>query len=138
MEKDRSSGAAGRMNRRVFAGLAMAAFAALAIVVYNFSPSEYGFYPRCPLYAATHLLCPGCGATRAFYAMLHGDFRAALHYNALFTLLAPFLLAWFAFWCYGMMRYDRVPRLAIPRGVTIGLGIAAVLFTIARNTILVF
>ena len=126
------------MNRRVLAGLAMAAFAALAIMVYNFSPSEYGFYPRCPFYAATHLLCPGCGATRAFYSMLHGDFRAALHYNALFTVLAPFLLAWLAFWCYGIMRYDRLPRVVIPRGVVVGVGIAAVLFTIARNTILIF
>jgi len=96
------------MNRRIFAGLAMGAFAALAIVVYNFSPGDYGFYPRCPLYAVTHLLCPACGATRAFYAMLHGDLRGAWHYNALFTALAPFLLAWFAFWCYGMMRYYRV------------------------------
>jgi len=126
------------MNRRVVAGVGMAAMAALVIVVYHFSPSEYGFYPRCPWYASTHLLCPGCGATRAFHAMLHGDFRAALEYNALFTVLAPFLLAWFAFWSYGMMRYDRVPRMVIPRGVAIGLGIAAVLFTIARNTILAF
>ena len=126
------------MNTRVLAGVAMAVFAALVTVVYNFSPNDYGFYPRCPLYAATHLLCPGCGGTRAFYAMLHGDFRTALHYNALFTLLAPFLLGWFAFGCYGMMRYDRVPRLVIPRGVIVGLGIAAVLFMIARNTILIF
>jgi len=126
------------MNRRVVAGVAMAALAGLVTVVYNFSPSEYSFYPRCPLYAATHLLCPGCGATRAFYSMLHGDFGAALHYNAMFTVLAPFLLAWFAFWCHGMMRYDRVPRVVVPRGVAVGLGIAAVLFMIARNTILVF
>ncbi len=126
------------MSRRTIAGAAMGAFALLILVVYNFSPSEYGFYPRCPFYAATHLLCPGCGATRALYSLLHGDFRAALHYNALFTLLAPVGGAWLAFCCYRLVRYDRFPRLALPPSAMFGLGVAVVFFTIARNTILVF
>jgi Protein of unknown function (DUF2752) len=126
------------MNKRTMAGAAMGAFALLMLVVYNFSPSEYGFYPRCPLYAATHLLCPGCGATRALYSLLHGDLSAAMHYNALFTLLAPFFLAWFVFCCYRVMRYDHLPRIAVPRGVMVGLGVAVLLFAIGRNTILVF
>ena len=126
------------MNRRFLAALAIAAFTAIAIVVYNFSPNEYGFYPRCPLYAITHLLCPGCGATRAFYSMLHGDLRAAVHYNALFTVLAPFLLVSFAFGGYTMMRYDRLPRLALPRAAMVVLAVAVLLFTIGRNTVLIF
>ena len=123
------------MNRRSIAGGAMAASAGLLIVVYKFSPSQYGFYPHCPFNAATHLLCPGCGATRALHSLLHGDFRGALHYNGMFTVLAPFLLAWLAFFCYHVLRYDRSPSLAVPRGVAIGSGIAVLLFTIGRNTI---
>lgn len=119
-------------------GIAMGAFALALAVVYNFSPNEYGFYPRCPFYAATHLLCPGCGATRALYSVLHGNFGAALHYNAFFTLLLPALLAWLAFCCYRVMRYDRFPRLALPRSVMVGLGMVALLFTIGRNTIFTF
>ena len=121
------------MSRRIITGAAMGAFAVAMVVVYNFSPSEYSFYPRCPLYAATHLLCPGCGATRALYSLLHGDLRGALHYNALFTTLAPLFLAWFALCCYRIMRYDRFPRLAVPRGVIAGIAIVALVFTVTRN-----
>lgn len=119
-------------------GAAMGAFVLLLAVIYHFSPSEYGFYPRCPFYAATHLLCPGCGATRALYSLLHGKFSEALHYNALFTALVPFFVVWFAFWCYAVLRYDRWPRFAMPRAAALGLGIAAVLFAIARNSIFAF
>jgi uncharacterized protein DUF2752 len=138
MEEDWRSGAAEIMRGKTIAAAAMAAFALVVGVVYHFSPAEYGFYPRCPFYAATHLLCPGCGATRAFYWLLHGDLRAAWHYNALFTALVPFLAGWFAFCCYRLMRYDRFPRVPVPRGVVVGLVVAAVLFTIGRNTISLF
>jgi uncharacterized protein DUF2752 len=126
------------MSKRSIVGAALGAFVLLLGVVYHFSPSEYGFYPRCPFYAVTHLLCPGCGATRALYSLLHGKFAEALHYNLLFTLLVPFFLAWFGFWCYRVLRYDRWPRFAMPRGAALGLGIAAVLFAVARNSVFAF
>ncbi|HEX3584470.1 MAG TPA: DUF2752 domain-containing protein, partial [Candidatus Angelobacter sp.] len=107
-------------------------------VVYNFPPSQYSFYPRCPFFAATHWLCPGCGSTRALYSLLHGDVLAAWHYNALFTLLGPVVLAWLAFCCYRVMRYDQIPKMAISRSVTACLVVAVVLFAIARNTIFAF
>ena len=92
------------MKPRLMTGAAMLALAGAGMVVYNFPPSQYGFYPRCPIYAATHLLCPGCGSTRALYELLHGHLAGALHYNAMFTLLAPVLLAWLVFCCYKVMR----------------------------------
>jgi hypothetical protein len=49
-------------------------------VLYRFPPSQYQIYPRCPFYAATHLLCPGCGGTRAIYELLHLNLTGALHY----------------------------------------------------------
>ncbi len=123
---------------KLITGTAAAAFGAAMVVVYNFPPTQYSFYPRCPFYAATHLLCPGCGATRALYSLLHGDVRTALHYNAMFTVLAPFLLAWAIFSCYQLLRYDRAPRVAISRPVAAAMGVAVLLFAIARNTFLVF
>jgi hypothetical protein len=138
MEEIRRSATTGMRNRKIIAGAAMGALSLIMAVVYNFSPSQYGFYPRCPFYAATHLLCPGCGATRALYSILHGDLRTALHYNALFTVLAPVLLAGFAFCCYRVMRHDRFPRLVVPHSVMVGLGIVALLFAIGRNTIFTF
>ncbi|HZD95899.1 MAG TPA: DUF2752 domain-containing protein [Candidatus Sulfotelmatobacter sp.] len=123
------------MRPRLIAGIVVAAFALVMVVVYKFPPSQYSFYPRCPFYAATHLLCPGCGATRALHALLHGDPGAALHYNAMFSLLAPFLLGWLVFCCYQALRHDRLPRLRISPPAIAGFGLAALLFAIGRNTL---
>jgi hypothetical protein len=49
-------------------------------------PDEPAFI-LCPFRAVTGLLCPGCGMTRAFCALGHGEFRRALHFNALSPLL---------------------------------------------------
>ncbi len=45
----------------------------------------------CPIKAWTGISCPGCGMTRAWAALLHGDFYVALHFHPLF-FLAPLLL----------------------------------------------
>jgi len=57
----------------------------VAAVVYFFNPNQHGFYPVCQFHRLTGLNCPGCGMTRAFYALLHGNFPAALRDNALFV-----------------------------------------------------
>jgi hypothetical protein len=52
----------------------------------------------CQFHRLTGLNCPGCGMTRALYALLHGDFLTALRDNALFVLaLAAMTVrgAWF-------------------------------------------
>jgi hypothetical protein len=138
MEANWRTGATGLMNKKGTIGIAVAACALGVTVLYNFPPTQYSFYPRCPFFAATHLLCPGCGSTRALYWLLHGNMRAAWHYNALFTLLGPVVLGWLAFCCYRVMRYDQVPKIAIPRTVTACLVVATVLFAVARNTVLAF
>ncbi len=126
------------MKLRWMVGAAsLAGFAGLA-VVYRFPPSEHSFYPRCPFYAATHWLCPGCGSTRALYSLLHLDFQGALHDNALFTLAAPVAALWFGFCVYRVMRYDQFPRLEISRGVAVGMACVAVGFAIVRNILISF
>jgi Protein of unknown function (DUF2752) len=126
------------MKRRTVTGMAIAALLGGLAVVYKFPPGEYTFYPRCPVYVATHWLCPGCGATRALHALLHLDVGSALHYNALFTLLAPVAFAWLVFCWYRVVRYDQFPSLAIPRGLTASLVVTLLLFTLARNTLFTF
>jgi len=138
MEEDRRFTTTGLMRPRAIIGTAAAVSIAAMAVVYNFSPSEYSFYPRCPFYAATHLLCPGCGAMRALYSLLHGNVREALHYNAMFTLATPVLIAWAAVCCYQALRYDRFPRLAIPYSAIAMMGVAVLLFAIVRNTVFAF
>jgi hypothetical protein len=70
-----------------FAGMVLGlAGAGAAVMVYFFNPSTHGFYPICQFHRLTGLNCPGCGATRAFYALLHGQWETALRDNALFVL----------------------------------------------------
>lgn len=102
-------------------------------ILYNFPPQEYHFYPLCPFYAATHMLCPGCGGTRALYHLLHLNFAQALHLNALVTLCAPLFLACFSFWYYWVIRYHRSPGVTLPRGVVIGLYATVIIFAVVRN-----
>jgi hypothetical protein len=123
------------MKLRTLTGMVMAVVLGGLAVVYKFPPAEYSFYPRCPVFLSTHWLCPGCGSTRALHALLHLDLASALHYNALFTVLAPFICLWLGLCCYRVMRYDRFPNLALPRAVTASLIVTVVLFTVARNTI---
>jgi hypothetical protein len=69
-----------------FAGAVLAATAiGVAATVFFFNPATHGFYPVCQFHRLTGLNCPGCGMTRAFYALLHGEFLTALHDNALFV-----------------------------------------------------
>src|SRR5471032_2517827 len=68
-------------------------------MVFFFNPSTHGFYPVCLFHQLTGLNCPGCGATRALFALLHGQFLLALKDNALFIFALAALAArgaWFA------------------------------------------
>ena len=138
MEENRDAGTPELMKPRIFIGISIVALLGGLAIVYRFPPTEYSFYPRCPIYLATHWLCPGCGSTRALHALLHLDIQGALHYNALFTLLFPAACLWLGFICYRTMRYDQFPALAIPRSVAACLIASAILFTVARNTIFAF
>ncbi len=40
----------------------------------------------CFTYSHFHLICPACGITRAFSALMHGKFLLAYYYNEVFTL----------------------------------------------------
>jgi hypothetical protein len=107
-------------------------FAAVAILL-RLPPELYGFYPHCPIHQYLHILCPGCGATRALAALLRGNLSEALRLNALTTLLTPVIV------CYAAIYYRRIlmgrplhlpepPHAAIYATLA-----AAAFFTIARN-----
>ncbi|MGI8639896.1 MAG: DUF2752 domain-containing protein [Pyrinomonadaceae bacterium] len=68
---------------RVLATVGILAAVAGAFVIGYFNPTTAGFFPVCPLHAITGLNCPGCGLTRGFHALFHGDVLTALHFNAL-------------------------------------------------------
>ncbi len=60
-----------------------------------------GFLPVCPTKALLGVDCPGCGALRMLYALMHGDFAAALRFNALAVVALGLLAVAYATWTYG-------------------------------------
>lgn len=116
-----------------FAGVLLAAVASgAAAVLYCFDPATHCFYPVCRFHQWTGWNCPGCGATRAAYALLHGKLTLALRDNALLTL-APFALLGRAGWLAVARRSRRpVPALIPANGIWAVVAMAFV-FAILRN-----
>lgn len=59
--------------------------------LYGHPPTQSFWYPQCLFHEITGLHCPGCGATRALYALLHGNLLEALHQNAAAVVAVPFV-----------------------------------------------
>jgi hypothetical protein len=130
-----SAAAASRRHAHFALAAVLFAGAAVAAVLYRFPPTQYGFYPICPIHQYTGWLCPGCGMTRALAALMRGNLREALHWNPLIAILVPGLITWLA------IAYRRAvageqqhwPRLS---GIQLCAAIAALaIFTLGRNLI---
>ncbi len=55
-------------------------FCVLAFAVVSSIISKYGIL-KCYFFECFHLYCPGCGGTRALYALFNFDILASLKYN---------------------------------------------------------
>lgn len=119
-------------NARFAAIVLTATLAGGAAVVFFFNPATYAFYPVCQFHRLTGLNCPGCGMTRALYALLHGEILLALRDNALFILALATLTirtAWFG-WnvVCGRTNGEFFPKIFLWLLLVVGL-----VFTILRN-----
>lgn len=120
-------------RRRALAHTLLASALLLCPVLLLYPPGRTSFYPLCPIHQYLGLLCPGCGATRALAALLHGRLQDALHLNALFVLLLPVAIAG-AIESYsralrpGHFRWPQPPTAAL-----YAVFAAAAIFTVARN-----
>lgn len=88
----------------------------------------------CPFYNLTGLPCPGCGLTRAFVCLGHGQWRESLHWHPLGWLLyGVCVLLWLRnglFWGWGILIWPLSPRASARLG---GCAAALLLLTgIAR------
>jgi len=80
----------------VIPGLVIA-FLLVVLLLLQFDPNQAGNpLPPCPFHWLTGLYCPGCGATRALHALLHGDPGKALSMNPVFVLALPIVALLFA------------------------------------------
>ncbi|WP_405017639.1 DUF2752 domain-containing protein [Kitasatospora sp. NBC_00070] len=88
--------------------------------------------PFCPWRRLTGLSCPGCGATRMTYDLLHGDLAAAWADNAALLLTLPLLAVLYANWLRHGLAGRRFRVRLGPRGSAAVLTVA-VLWTVGRN-----
>lgn len=82
-------------TERVLSAAGVLSFGVGIFAVAYFNPVTAGFFPQCPLYQMTGFACPGCGLTRGFHALFHGDIISAIDYNALipfYTFIFVYLL----------------------------------------------
>ncbi|HEY5041953.1 MAG TPA: DUF2752 domain-containing protein [Verrucomicrobiae bacterium] len=123
-----------RSNPNVwFAGIILAATVfGGAAVLFFFNPATHHFFPVCQFHRLTGLNCPGCGGTRAAYALLHGEFSTALRDNALFVGGLIFL-ALRGLWFAAAKSRRRSVVEFFPARCLWALLIIAVVFTVLRN-----
>ena len=122
-----------RPSLPVFAAITIAfVVIAGAAVLFFFDPARNNFYPACQFHRVTGLYCPGCGATRASYQLLHGNVVAALRDNALFVLSLPVLTAR-GIWFLDRQRRGRPARFFIPPPALWAFLVIALVFVVLRN-----
>jgi Protein of unknown function (DUF2752) len=90
--------------------------------------------PTCLLKLTTGFDCPGCGGTRAFWYLLHGNVPQAARNHAMFVFALPFLLYMYVAWSARLVfKRDVVPALRLsPMTLSVFLGVWFV-FSVLRN-----
>jgi hypothetical protein len=104
-----------------------------AAAVWYFEPAKSGLFPACALFTMTGFACPGCGLTRGFHALFHGDIAGALGYNA----LIPLFVAIFGFFFLSMfwlaIRGKGFPKWSVSLPVLYGMLGVLLVFGVVRN-----
>lgn len=84
----------------------------LVLIIAHFYSKIRAFILPCPFYGFLGILCPGCGGTRAVYALLELDFFRALRCNAFYCEAA---LLCFMFWLENALSLSGKEIKIIPR-----------------------
>lgn len=94
------------------AWLVLGALSAIFVTSALWRPSDNGIV-LCPFRALTGYPCPGCGMTRAFSAIAHGEVWRAVRYNPLSPLLFLALIAVWAGALATILSWPRVRTLVM-------------------------
>jgi hypothetical protein len=114
------------------ATLAAAGLAAVSLVALLDPETRGALSPGCPFRTTTGLDCPGCGATRALYALTRGDVALAANHNLLLVVALPWVAWAFVRWSLVRMgRSDRLPN--VRPGAAWAITGAVLSFALARN-----
>lgn len=98
-------------------------------------PYVHQISPGCVFHDLTGIKCPGCGGTRAFAAMLQGDWKRVITLNAfwiptLLILLVEYANAWLV-WAGVSFRYPKWVSLRI--FALKSYAVILIVFVVTRN-----
>ena len=120
-------------TERLLAGSALVAMALVGLFLWFFNPSTTQLFPACPMLSATGFACPGCGMTRGFHALLHGDIVTALDYNILIPFYAAAGLYLLASLILVVARGRGLPFKFVTPVALFGFLFVSILFGVVRN-----
>ena len=102
-------------------------------VLYFVDPTRHMLAPPCPYLTLSGLACPGCGLTRGFHRLFHGDVVGALDFNA----MIPVFVAIFGFFYLSlflvMVRGRAFPTWSLSLPAIWGLLVLLLVFGFVRN-----
>jgi hypothetical protein len=126
---------AARLPRWTSPALVLACFAGAAAYTLGTNPTDAGAAasPTCLVRLTTGFDCPGCGGTRAFWYLLHGDLPAAARSHVFAVFAAPFLVYFYLVWAVKAVTGRQLPQLRIS-GVAMLVFVSAwAVWAILRN-----
>jgi hypothetical protein len=119
-------------NRATVVASSLAGLGAAAAVGLG-NPARGGWFPPCPLHAATGLYCPGCGSTRAIHDLLHVDLAGAFTLNPLLVLVAPVMAYVYVRWVVSAFTGRELPLPRPTQRWSAAAMVVLIVFGVARN-----
>jgi hypothetical protein len=107
--------------------------AATYTLVSNPTDGDAGSVPGCIVRLTTGFDCPGCGGTRAFWYVLHGNLPEAARHHALAVFALPFLLYLYVAWSTQLIFKRKLPSLRISSRTVAFFLATWTVFTVVRN-----
>lgn len=95
------------MRRSLVITVVIVLLLVFGFIYYAIDPATSTVFPRCTFLTLTGYKCPGCGSQRAIHALLNGDIKGALDYNAMLIVAIP----WIALCLFAEGQRTRRPRL---------------------------
>lgn len=106
------------------------------LIIIGIVIKNYVKIPECIIYKELHIYCPGCGCTRAFSAMLKGNFGESIYQNS--TVLYTTIITLIYLVSQTISRITKIEKIAMqytPLFLYTGIGIL-VFNCILKNIIL--
>lgn len=88
----------------------------------------------CPVRFLTGYYCPGCGAGRACYALLHGQLYQAFRYNPLLVIILPWLAVYYTICGIQWLVYGKESvSIHIPEQIPMTVLVISLIYGVVRN-----